>query len=414
MRAHRALLTLALALALAGCSEREHANPLDPANPDTRGRPAGFVALAENTLVHLAWSATTAPGVVGFEVRHRVAGTADFEALPTLFPPTSTGVLDAGLANGTTYEYQLYHVFADGPGGLPAEDVATPGRARVWVSDLDGARIVRLAADGRHIAQSVTVNGQPNELLSDAAGWLWATDVANGALATLQASGAPAVSVSGFSRPGVIAADPLDGSLWVCDETAGLLRHVNTSGNPATPSSIGPLDEPLGVAIDPADRSVWVCEYGGDRVRRISAAGVQLGSTAVISPTRLAIDSLTRDVWVTSYTSGTVVRLSSSVLPVDTLTGFVGPNGVAVDHRRGHVWIADAGGGALVLLDRAGAELARVNGLPGVRAVAVDLASGEAWATVMAGGRAVRVSPTGTLLAGAGGLATPRGIAVER
>ena len=46
MRRVAALLTVALLAA--GCSERARLNPFDPANPDTGGQPAGFVAIAGN------------------------------------------------------------------------------------------------------------------------------------------------------------------------------------------------------------------------------------------------------------------------------------------------------------------------------------------------------------------------------
>ncbi len=413
MRARAALLIAALAL-LAGCSRREHANPFDPANPSTGGRPAGFMALAENTFVRLRWASSNASGLVGFQLQRRAAGQAAFTPLGSTFPPGSAGFVDLGLANGTLYEYRLYHVFAAGVGGLPAEDHATPGRARAWATDFDAGALLRFTADGRYVAESVTGFGSPAEVTVDpGSGVVWCTDDGTGSVVAV-APGAPVpLRVDGFRRPGALAVDPLDHAVWVCDEAASQLRHLRPNGLPATPSSIGSLDEPLGVAVDPADRSVWVCERAGNAVRRFSADGVQLGLAAVMLPSRLAMDSLTRVVWVSSFSLGQVVRLSSSLTPLDTLRGFVGPVGIGIDHRRGRIWVADPGAGAVVALDRSGTVQFRVTGLPGARAVAVDLASGEAWAVVSGAGRVVRISPAGAVLESVSGLALPWSIALD-
>jgi DNA-binding beta-propeller fold protein YncE len=412
MRAPRLLLILALAL-IGGCSEREHANPFDPANPGTGGRPVGFAALAGDAYVHLVWSPSSATGLAGFQLQRRVAGQGDYIAIPGTYPATSPGTLDLSVQDGVTYEYRLYHVFTGGPGGLPAEDRATPGPARVFATDADGHALRRLTADGRHVAESFGGYSSPAEAAVDPdASIVWFSDAGAGALVALIGS-TPFIQVTpGMASPGAVAIDPVDHSAWVCDATAGLVRHVLPSG--ALAASLSGLLEPLGVAVDPADRSVWVCERGGNAVRRFSHTGTQLGMTVVDLPSRLAIDSLTRMVWVTSYSTGRVVRLSPSVVPVDTLTGFAGPVGVDIDHVRGVAWIADATADQVVAVDRAGQVLHRVGGLTGARMVAVSPVSGEAWVAASALGRVVRLSAAGVVLESSDGFVRPWGIALDR
>ncbi len=414
MRARAAVLIAGLAL-VAGCSSRPHSNPFDPKNPETGGRPSGFVALAENTFVRLQWSPSTAPGLVGFELRRRIAGEPDYLVLPLQLPANSSGFVDLGLSNGTTYEYQLYHVFQNGPGGLPAEDRATPGLERAWATDPEAGMIARMTPDGRHIAAQVAGFSAPYELaVDDYSGVAWVGDIGDGSVSAVLPDGRVSVQVTGFSRPAGLAIDWLDRGLWVCDQSADLLRHLQPSGQPGTPSSIGGLDEPLAVAIDPADRSVWVTEHHGNQVRRFSVAGAQLGRTAVTLPWWIAIDSLTRDVWVSSYEQGQVVRMNSSMVPQDTIAGFLGPIGIDIDPRRGRVWIADAVASEVVVLDRAGAVLFRVRGLPGARSVSLDLKTGDAWVVATSLGRVAHVSSAGTVLESAGGFVSPRSVAVDR
>src|SRR5437763_5792 len=51
-----ALGLAAACVAAAGCSSRERANPLDPANTRTGGAPTGFQALADDRAVELVWN----------------------------------------------------------------------------------------------------------------------------------------------------------------------------------------------------------------------------------------------------------------------------------------------------------------------------------------------------------------------
>jgi DNA-binding beta-propeller fold protein YncE len=413
MGARRALLIAALALA-AGCSTRERANPLDPENPDTRGRPTGFRAVAENRRVVLRWDVSGAPGLVGYQVYRRDPGDPGFARL-ALVPKEFAAYADDAVANGETYEYRLFFVFDAGEGALPASDHATPGSARPWMTDIEAARLVRLSADGRHVAETVSAPlRQPAEVVIDGTiGLAWVSDPDAGAVVGVLGAGDVPFEIGGFSSPGAMAVNPSDNTLWVCDETAGIVRHYAPVGSPGTPPSIGPFDLPIGVGLDPLDRSVWVCEQRGNLVRRFSTAGVQLGSATVPSPSRLAVDSLTRQVWVTSLARGTVTRLSSSVVVETTLAGFAGPVGVSIDHRRGRVWIADPDAGQVVALTRDGAVEFRVGGLPGARMVSAHVASGEAWAVVASAGSVVRIAPDGRVLERLGGFQRPWGIAVD-
>src|SRR5262245_20649826 len=109
MRLFVALLAL---LALAGCSNRERANPFDPKNPNTRGSPGGFTAIANDGFVELHWAPAAGTGLVGYHL-YRRSPADTFVALTGLLSPSLTGYRDRGLLNGVTYTYRLTFVFAD-------------------------------------------------------------------------------------------------------------------------------------------------------------------------------------------------------------------------------------------------------------------------------------------------------------
>ena len=153
MRSRLALL-VALGCLVAGCSNRDHSNPFDPANPQTRGRPVGFAALAGNQLVMLQWQPTGGAGVLGFELSRRLHPESSYVQISDLLPTSASQFNDFGLINGVEHSYRLYYVLATGLAGSPAEDAATPGPLRPWVTDFSGHALLRLTPDNRHVAFS--------------------------------------------------------------------------------------------------------------------------------------------------------------------------------------------------------------------------------------------------------------------
>ncbi len=414
MRARRSLLTLLLPLALAtACASRPHSNPFDPANPETGGRPAGFVALAGSGFVDLRWSAAGVGGDVGFQIYRRVEGEADFSAVTDVLPGFVTSYGDFSLQNGRRHEYRLYYVFGGVLGGLPAEDSATPGTTRAYVTELDRPALDWLTPDGRHVRGRATEAFGPTFLAYDRRrSRLWVSDTFDGSVRSYDPILGPQASIVGLSEPVSLAVDSLNGDLWICDQGRGSVFHYTTLGAPRAPTSLDGLSFPTGIALDPADGSLWVCERSGNRVRRFFRSGVPNGVTDVFAPSRVAVDSSTREPWITSFDGRNVVHLNASGTPVDTIA-LDGPIGLTVDPRRGRIWIADSRAGRLVALRRSGLVEFTVGGLSRVNEVDVDLATGECWAAVPGLAAVVRVAPDGRVLAQTGGLANPYDVLVD-
>jgi DNA-binding beta-propeller fold protein YncE len=406
---------LTAALILAGCSTRERANPFDPGNPDTGGRPAGFVAIAGHQSVELRWRTVTGVrDLQGYRVHRRIAGQADYVVISGLLSPSTSTFFDFGLVNGVRHDYRLYFEFSDGLGPHPAEDFATPGRLRPWVVELDGAALVRLSADGRRVASRTGGFGGPSHVAVDPGnGLVWISDTFGGRVRIYDPGFLTFVDVTTVQDPLALAVNPVDHTAWICDDGADRLWHVDASGAPASPGDIDLLDDPLGVALDPVNEHVWVCERGGNRVRRILADGTPDWALSLQAPSRVAVDSTSRHGWVTSFLQGQVIRVSNTGAAVDTLSQFDGPIGVAIDPRRDRVWVADAIGNRIIAVRRAGTEAFRVEGLPGVRDVVVDLRTGDAWVVCTGSGEVVRIAADGTVIARVGGLVDPYGIALD-
>jgi DNA-binding beta-propeller fold protein YncE len=413
MRGRVALLALLLAGA-PSCGHRDHANPFDPENPTTKGKPIGFVALAGNGDVTLEWQAVTNANAIGYQILRRFDQDPSFHPLTGVLSASTTRFLDPGLANGNTLHYRLYYVFPDGLSGSPSEDLATPGPLVPWATDLGAKRLLRLTPDARHVAfQDAHFSGPSHVAVDQATGVVWTSDTFDGSVVILDPATGARTVIPGFTNPLGLAVEPATHDAWICDSGLNALIHRTATGAPATPAAIGALDDPLDVAVDPGDGSIWVCESGGRAVRRFTAAGAPDGGYLGIEATRIATDSLTGEAWVTSFSGRSLLRFSRAVVALDTIGGLQGPLGVAVDGVRRRVWVADFFAGRVIAYRMDGSLEFAVSGLPQPREVAVDPVSGEAWATISGLGAVARISASGTVLGKTFGLVNPYGIALD-
>lgn len=411
MRAGLPLLAV-LALLAGGCSNRERANPFDPLNPETSGRPAGFVAIAGDREITLRWQAVTNGTLTGFQLYRRAPGETDYRALTGVLSPTLTAFRDTPLPNGADHAYRLYFVFRSGPGQHPAEDVAAPGAASPWVIESGGADLIRLTPDNRHVASRRGGHDLTTDVAANPAnGDVWVTDEGSGRVVIHQGGVGVTVSVPGMVAPRAVAVDAFDATAWVSDEGRDRVYHVRRDGQ-VDATSIGPVDRAVDVGVDPVDGFVWVCEYGAGRVARYDLGQFQW-SCGVPGPSRVAVDSTTREGWVTSFDHGIVTRISPAGQVLGTFGGFSRPLGVAVDARRGRIWVAEPAAGRVTALHRDGAVEFRVTGLPDAGELAVDPATGQAWAVLGVTGSVARISPGGILQRIQGGLRIPIAIAVD-
>lgn len=412
MRRLAAFLIAGLALAGAGCATRERANPFDPGNQGTQGRPAGFVALATDGTVELQWLRVATEGLLGYRLERRAAADTAYRLIATIASPTAIAYTDRGLLNGADHAYRLSYIFETGGLSPPAEDVATPGPAVPWVADGGFGRLSRLTADGRRVAEDRTGFVEPGAVAVDTiTGDVWMSDGDGARVWLLRPATGVTVSIPMPGTPGDLAVDHGGLGVWVGLENGGMVRHLDGDGDPL--GSIGGLGTPLGVALDASDGTVWVCERDSNRVRHHDPETGILSSADIGSPSRIALDGVTGEAWVTSYTNRRVLRLTPAGAVDLTLTSFGGPVGLAVDARRGRIWIADLGLDRVVALARDGSVEFTVGGLDAARAVALDVETGEAWVACEGSGEIVRIGPTGTVLRRMDAFGRASGIAVD-
>lgn len=403
-----ALAALVFAALLGGCSRRDRANPLDPANPATGGGPTGFNAIADFGLVRLQWDPEPGLGIDGFLLERLAPADTVYRPIGSLLPASASRFSDFGVLNGKRYLYRLSFVIGGAPATRTASDEATPGNARIWVSDAGWPALLRLSPDGRDVAQAIGV-GAPNGLAYDQASqYVWYTDLNDGQVGLYDPQVVATNRFSGFSDARELALDAVNESVWITDRQAGRVRHLYPTGASATPGAIELLDGPTGIALDPGDRSVWICENAGNRVRHFDVNGGPLSTTAFSAPSRVAVDSVSHIAWVTSLDRGLVTRIAANGQALDTLLVASGPLGITIDRDHDRVWIADAVGDRVIVMRLSNrAAVFTVSGLHGARDIAVDRTTGEAWVVASTDRAVVRLSPTGAILQRVTGLGDP-------
>lgn len=408
MRPRAALLIAALALS--GCAARDRANPFDPSNQGTQGRPVGFTALARDGHVVLRWNVVENSDLAGYRIRRRVPGDTVERTIATLLDPGVSSYTDFGTLNGLDHSYRLSWVFRSGGESPSADDTATPGPAVAWVADGTYRRLARLTADGRHVDEDRTGFLSPTAVAVDTVTRdVWMADGAR--LWLLHPVTGVLVSIPTGGTPGEIAVDPAEHGAWVCLETDGEARYHGADG--ALQHTIAGLGTPIGLALDPVDGTLWICERDSNRVSRHDPDTGRLGVTGVTKPSRVAVDAVTREAWVTSYADGKLHRLGRDGAITFTLAPLGGPVGVAVDAVRGRVWVADLDLDRVLVLERDGTPAFTVGGLAGPRAVAVDVETGEAWVACAASGEVVRIDAAGTVLRRLRAFGSATGIALD-
>jgi subtilase family serine protease len=157
------------------------------------------------------------------------------------------------------------------------------------------------------------------------AGSIWLGN-SNGALSTLDLTGAPISGSSGYTGGGVNApiASPLglafdsSGNMWVAS-TNGISKF-NSQGvaSSSTPYTGGGVSNPQAIAIDGAGQ-VWVANAGGT-VSVLSNSGAAISPSSGYSgpgstPAGIAID-ISGSVWIPSSTANTVTRILGAAAPV--------------------------------------------------------------------------------------------------
>lgn len=379
--AFAAAVVLLLTIA-AGCSNRMRNNPFDPGNPDTGGRPPGFIGIAGDQKVLLQWDLVVSGHLAGYELFREGPGDTGF-VLKSLITADQTTYTDSALVNDSTYAYRLRFVLTNGDRGTSSDVLARPGSAQIWVADASSGAITRVAPDGRAKVLILPGLQTPSFVgVEPVQGRVWSTSRDQGIVAIWSPNGI-LIDVSGLLlAPGKVAPIPSTNDAWIDDERTGEVHRFNSgAGITATASDFG---LPSDVVAVPG--GAWVADRDSKRlVHMNSAAVIDFDEALPDRPWRLGYDSSSGDVWVAYTEAGAVECRNNAGALRFRADGLARPFTISFDAVRGLAWIVEADGNDIVAYDRTGVRRARIE-VPGPRGLAVNPLNGEIWVTSQNGG----------------------------
>jgi len=218
-------------LLLTACTDRKYSNPLDPRNPDTRGRPVGLRAYSVRDTVFLRWPELTLAGLRAVRVWRAEEG-AGFQLLAEL-QAGADRFADAGLRYGIRYRYYLTVVGEDFE--TPPSDtmVLIPGPTSILVADTYAGRILRLSHDGRHVIWESSYAAYPYDVAVDRRrNRVWVPDALDASVLCLSLRyGDFLLRARGFWRPWRLSVEPSSGAVLVADWFGAQVVKLDREGS---------------------------------------------------------------------------------------------------------------------------------------------------------------------------------------
>lgn len=219
----------------------------------------------------------------------------------------------------------------------------------LWFTEIAGNKIGRITQNGVVVERDVpTAGSQPWGIAIEPNGRIWFTEAAGNKIGNVTPGGMFGQDniPTADSQPRGIAIDA-SGNVWFAESNANKIGKFVPSSSSFTEYNVPTANsQPWAVAVD-ASGNVWFTERAGNKLGRLLASSGQFEEYAIptsgSSPTGLAIDA-SGNVWVAGYDSNKIaMRTPTGVwTEYEIPIGNSKPTWLAVD-RAGGVWYAGSG-----------------------------------------------------------------------
>ncbi len=392
------ILLVSLAF-LTSCADREHANPLDPLNPKTHGRPPRPSAVSDHHKVILSWPAANLNPVTGFAV-YRRADSSKAEKIATL-PAGRTGFVDSNTVYGTRYSYAYSILSGDFESLRSPAEAITPGPSFFWVSYRSSGQILKLTFDIQH--PYIWLNGFAFPSVSVVVGkgkGIWVADEYLGELSRVSSDGRFLYKIQGFGRITSFQLDENRGRLWVADSKNKRVVNLDTSG--VGRFAVRGLRYPRQVLVSPASEGCWILDSGLKQILFADPDGnTTMFTSDLRSPQWMALDSENDGLWVAD--SSRVVHFDLLGKKTKEIKPFKYAYFLAVDPARQNLWVLDQSylwfGTEVVAVTANGKTVFRKRGFEAPRNLVVDGFDGSCVIADTYNARLVKLSSKGEQIA---------------
>ncbi len=404
---------VALVVTVAGCSRRQRLNPLDPANPETGGRPGGLSVFSLDHDVTLAWEVFDFEGIDGFNLYRKIEGEDDFRKIAFL-PPDENGYTDKECNFDITLSYRISVVSGDYESPFSDSVWITPGPHTYWILDYYGSSVSRWTYDALHLISYKGMDLWPEAMALDTrTQTVWVLFYQD-YLLRLSYDGEYLNWISGLRRPDRIGFNTSNGTVWVSNEEGTQLKWYSTSGlEMGSLSGFGKISD---IACPGNISGCWIADSRKKTLSWYRSSG-QLGQqfeTAYCSPRHMA--HFIAESWMWIADSLNLYRISTNG---EVLSSYETDRPVVdmdVDIR-GNCWVlvnhADTGEGSVYKISPSGEELVRKDAFRYALSVAAVEHNHGCLVADTGNGRIVRLSEEGDILTILDGFPSPQQILVD-
>jgi len=406
------LLAFVLFGLLSSCSFRERANPLDPKNSVTAGRPTRLKISASADTVILSWQPILNQDLTGYRVYR--SAPPDQVAIPFVdLAVTNSKVEDATVVFGNEYRYKVTALVDDYESPPSTEIIVEPGPTKSIVANNGLGELQQRSHDSRHFLKVLRgfdfiykMEGSPlyNKL--------WLIDV------YLSNSGNVfAVNMDSFfvkteiplPGPRDISINKASGNVWIADVESRVVWKFDNDGHELL--KIDGFANPSSVSVDQATGDCWVADKAGKKVfRLLSGNGSKISETdsSITAPVDLLSDPLTGGVWVADQTK--IIKLNKDAKFIAGIEWFSELKKLALDEREGAVWAL--GLEKVSKIDSLGNELFSFSDLSSPSDLIVNHYDGSCLVTDVLNHRVIRISHDGLNIQFVDGFSFPEAVAV--
>ncbi len=413
------LLLVLVGLSFVKCSDRERSNPLDPENPETRGRPVGVRIYSEFDRIYLNWNVVRVNNLVGYNIYRKTSADTIFTQIAQL-EPESWEFIDYDVEFEIRHTYQITVIGEDFE-SPPSDSVSiVPGPTIIWATDADNQRIIKISDDGIHTIRNSSVMGFPWDIeLSGRRDSYWYSDLFYGNIYRVHDSEVNRyVSSKGYPDPVDIEFDYQRDVLWGANKKGTIIRISPVMIDSMQEIEDGFIINPTSISVSEVDGDCWVADSGSKRVYRIDASGqfIKVLQEKFNNPADIVYNEHDLTVWVAD--SSRVVQLSFEGDYLDEIIfPFTNALKLAVNTKTGDIWVIDRGSQSasakILKFDAQGVLIAEITGFTIPLNLIVNFSDNGCIVADSGAGKIVRLSAEAKIIGETGGYYYPYGLAIE-
>lgn len=301
----RNLILVLICVFLLSCSDREHANPFDPENSNTKGAPTGVSVISNRDSVILSWNPMDVDDLLYYLV-YRTDGQ-DYITPYDSVNSSENAFLDVNIVFDLRYRYAVQANTIFDKGILSDTVSIIPGPYNFWIADFYGFSVKRVTYDGAHILES-----------------------------------------DYFTSPIAIEADPKRNQFLIADYWNKCIYIIDK--NFTTSSFIDLEDRPVDIAMNSSEGKFYILFLEQNQLATCSIPEEIIETVTlpfdVSFNTHLTYDSVASNVWISGNRADSVfqVVLKNSTPVLEIHSGIVSPGKIYADPLSGGCWVTSDSG----------------------------------------------------------------------